>query len=96
MNHDMHEIWIIPIDELFESRVRNAIGAGFVLALVHCPVHAGLEESLGRLIRTNSNVFVQFIHIALQVSPNKSGIAFYYACTEFELFADEKNSFFVS
>lgn len=89
--------FLLP-DELFELRVLNVIGTCFVLALIHGAVHASFEECARGLVRLLCHEkLVEFIDIAIQITPHERGFLWGFSWTgsELELLADEEDLFLV-
>lgn len=83
-------------DKLLQVRIRSIIRSPLVLSLVHCAIHASLEERTHRCIGATSREFIEFIDITIEVAPNEGRVAFSHPGTELELLADKKHSLFIS
>jgi hypothetical protein len=88
---------IPPVDELFQFRIGDAIRASLILCLIHGPVHANFEEDLGWLIGLSSDELVKVVGAtALEIAPDKGGVALVLSRAELEILADQERSPFIS
>lgn len=85
-------------DKLFEFRVSDIISTCSVLALIHGAVHASFEEcACGPVRLLCHEKLVEFVNIAIQITPHKGGLLLIFSRTrsELELLADKEDLLFI-